>query len=724
MLLQKWTSNKPELLRDIACSVNEFATHLIDDQECHRALGLNWDSTHDIFFFSLKVQGEAEELTKRMVLSQVAQLYDPLGWIGLFVVKGKLLVQELCKLELGWDEELSEEFGRRWMRFAREVRDLWEVKLPRYFVMNETISHVELHSFADASGAAYGAVVYLRVTDAAGGFHVTLVSAKSKLAPIKDRKSSGKVTIPRLELMATSLLSWHIVAVVRALEIEGMIVCLWTDSSVALSWIKSDPMKFKQFVKNRVEGIQNLVPHARWRHVAGEDNPADLISRGVSAGKLAASQLWWSGPSWLLVVTAWCRRIFLVQWGRVSKSAKKFESLVLGPEELEDARKFWMRQTQGEWFAEDLRKLNESKEVARGSQLFRLVPFLDGEGVMSLTGRLHKSSLEEDSKHPAISPASSQFTELVLRDVHLKTYHGGVQLMLTTLRRSYWILGGRRPVKNFIFRCVACTRHRGKVAKQLIGATTFEEDYACTTDGFLACYKRFVSRRGLCEAISSDQGTNLVGADKEMRKLFDAVSKEGQAIAHSVANDGTKWIFNPPRTPHHGGKWEAAVKSAKFHLKRVIGDALMTYEEFSTLLVQIEAILNSRPLCELPNDPDKFAVLTPGHFLIGSALSASTEYMQKLQGIDKWHRSIPNLQVGALVLIVDKRFPPTKWPMGKVIQLHLGKNGHCRVVSVRTQSSTFTRPATKICPLPVEVMPAGTVGDEELAGGTDEGSGS
>ncbi|XP_015119443.1 uncharacterized protein LOC107042773 [Diachasma alloeum] len=468
-----------------------------------------------------------------------------------------------------------------------------------------------------------------------------------------------------------------------------------------------------------------------------------------------------------------------------------FENLELQPSELEEARVFWVKETQAEYFSEDLRRLRESKSVARGSQLFRLVPFLDADGVMRLTGRLHKSALEVDFKHPGILSSDSRFTELVLRQAHHGSYHGGVQLMLATLKRRYWILGGRRVVKALIYRCVTCARFRGVAAKQLMGqlprrritsarlflhcgidyagplmlpkwrgrgAKTYKgfmvvfvcfttsavhielaTDYS--TEAFLACFKRFTARRGICETITSDQSINLVGPDRELRSLFDAAGNQAQTIAHPLAQDGTKWIFNPPGAPHHGGKWEAALKSAKVHLKRVIGDATLTYEELFTLLTQVEAILNSRPLCELADDPDEFAVLTPGHFIIGSALSTVPEpsllhlpvsrlsryqlirqmvgrfwelwcitYLQKLQSFSKWQKDQPNLQLGSSVLIVDERLPPTKWPMGRITQLHLGKDGLCRVVTVETQASVFTRPVTKVCPLPVETASAGDAG--------------
>ncbi|XP_015118145.1 uncharacterized protein LOC107041862 [Diachasma alloeum] len=392
---------------------------------------------------------------------------------------------------------------------------------------------------------------------------------------------SEKVTIPRLELMGASLLSRHMVSVCKALEIDDLVVNLWTDSSVALTWIKSDPARYKQFVKNRVSEIQRLMPQANWTHVPGEDNPADLVSRGVSSKKLVSSQLWWTGPRWLSQSeSCWPEQRFAVNdseslerknvdvhaacvgagseyqsWDLVGRYNSLRE--LLAPSEIDEARVFWIRETQAEYFYQDVKKLRETK--------------------------FQKSSLEGDFKHPVILPSSSKFTELVLMEAHRQTFHGGVQVMQTLLRRKYRILGETRPVKSFIFRCVISTRHRGTVAKQLMAVhIEWVTDYSM--EGFLAFYRRFSARRGICETITSDRGTNLVGADRELRRLFDATGREAREIAQSVSKDGTKWIFDPPRVPHHGGKSEAAVKSAKFHLKHVIGEATLTYEELTTLL--------------------------------------------------------------------------------------------------------------------------------------------
>lgn len=147
-----------------------------------------------------------------------------------------------------------------------------------------------------------------------------------------------------------------------------------------------------------------------------------------------------------------------------------------------------------------------------------------------------------------------------------------------------------------------------------------------TATAFIAALKRFVARRGLCKDLYSDCGTNFVGAKTIIGKdLRDAI-KQAQPIALDyLANHSITWHFNPPAAPHFGGLWEAGVKSIKYHLKRTIGNAICTFEEYNTILTQVEACLNSRPLYRVSNDADDLFVLTPGHFLIGQPFNALPE---------------------------------------------------------------------------------------------------
>lgn len=174
------------------------------------------------------------------------------------------------------------------------------------------------------------------------------------------------------------------------------------------------------------------------------------------------------------------------------------------------------------------------------------------------------------------------------------------------------------PVTLKTWRGRAARSYKGYLAIFICLATSaihLEVVTEYTTEAFIAAYKRFSSRRGICATLQSDCGTNFVGADVALSQRFTSTSKELKELASLLTNDDTTWNFNPPSAPHFGGKWEAAVKSTKFNLLRVIGDTALTYEELTTVLVQVEAVLNSRPLCPLSDDISDYSALTPGHFL-------------------------------------------------------------------------------------------------------------
>ncbi|XP_035229444.1 uncharacterized protein LOC118201442 [Stegodyphus dumicola] len=148
-----------------------------------------------------------------------------------------------------------------------------------------------------------------------------------------------------------------------------------------------------------------------------------------------------------------------------------------------------------------------------------------------------------------------------------------------------------------------------------------------STSTFLAALKRFIARRGKPSKISSDCATNFKGASKELKEIYKNAARieKSSELCDYITSEGITWLFNPPTSPHYGGLWESNVKSMKFHLKRVLGSKLLTYEEFLTVLTQVEACMNSRPLCAMSSDPNDFSALTPGHFLIGAPLLAIPE---------------------------------------------------------------------------------------------------
>ncbi|XP_046615350.1 uncharacterized protein LOC124302827 [Neodiprion virginianus] len=792
--LQKWTSNCEELLEKIPQKRGTYRSS-----------------------FPLKITIQCERSG-----SYVAQIFDPLGWIAPVVVRGKIFIQELWSAGLNWDDPLPKILATRWRIYEEELKDIALISVPRYFGSRANLAasqSVELHGFSDASQSALSAVVFLRLLTGSNDIRVSLVAAKTRVAPLK------KVTIPRLELSAAVLLVRLVSHLRKVLELENATIHLWTDSTVALAYISGDPSRWTEYVRNRVNEIREI-DQSQWHHVSGKENPADCASRGISPRQLQEDSLWWNGPVWLsqhisswpslhppvhpdvalelrklhahivntddrtiiwdlvqryssltklLHVSAWCFRTFRKFLQRQDAPSRENP---LTPAELEHARLFWVKATQSAYFNAEIQLLSEEKQLPRSNRLLRLAPFVDSNGLLRVGGRLHNSPCNYDEKHPLILPQEASLTTLVIDQAHRKTLHGGTQVTLVTLRSQYWVVGGRVPVRSFIRRCITCIRNRAMLGYQLMGQlppSRFSQvrpfinsgvDYAgpiflrtfrgrgartykgyivvfvCfstsaihlematdySSEGFIAAYKRFTSRRGICETLTSDCETNLVGADAELRRLFQATSKEFSTIATSLANDGTLWKFNPPSAPHFGGKWEAAVKSVKFHLKRVIGDSRLSYEEYATLLAQIEGVLNSRPLCALSDDPSDLYALTPGHFLIGSALNAipepslghlptsrlsrwqllrqmlehfwsrwSSEYLQQMQLRAKWHYRTNALKINSLVLIKDERYPPIKWALGQVVELHPGKDDLVRVVSVRTQHSTYKRPIVKLC---------------------------
>ncbi|XP_011341002.2 uncharacterized protein LOC105281452 [Ooceraea biroi] len=180
---------------------------------------------------------------------------------------------------------------------------------------------------------------------------------------------------------------------------------------------------------------------------------------------------------------------------------------------------------------------------------------------------------------------------------------------------------------------------------------------------------------------------------------------------NSTASDKVSWHFVPPSAPHFGGLWEAEIKSVKHHLRRVLGSHTLTYEEFTTLLYKVEACLNSRPIAPLNDSIDDFEFLTPGHFLVGSAITTHPEpslinlrenRLTRWQVRKKWRQEQPSIKSGQLVLIRNATLPPCKWELGRVTQCHPGADGLVRVVTVRTATAEYKRPIVKLCILPVD----------------------
>ena len=474
-------------------------------------------------------------------------------------------------------------------------------------------------------------------------------------------------------------------------------------------------------------------------------------------------------------VTAWILRFV----NNCRPNAIRCLTSSLSVDELFKAESYWISIVQETHFKEEIQLLRKQSEIPPSSYLRSLHPIMDSNNLIRVGGRQQNSKLHYSAQHPLILHGKHPITRLIIRSEHLRLLHAGPTLLIASLCRRYHITGGRIAVRSITRGCITCRRHSTKPQAQLLGQLPIERvtpgsvfdkvgvDYAgpvyvkyghvrkptvvkayicvfvslavkavhlelvsdLTSEAFIASLRRFISRRGKPSLIWSDNGTNFVGAARELNELSDFLEqqKTQQDISEFCSFQQIQWKFIPERAPHIGGLWEAAVKSAKTHLRRVLCNVKLTFEEFSTLLTQIESCLNSRPLASLPCDDDGIEPLTPGHFLIGKPLEAlpdpafsyrslsllrrwhlcqallrhfwqrwSTEYLSTLRRYAKWHHPTKNIEVGDVVILQEDNLIPMKWPLAKVVDTHAGKDGLVRVVTIKTATGTYKRPVTKI----------------------------
>ncbi|KPJ02096.1 hypothetical protein RR46_01492 [Papilio xuthus] len=446
--------------------------------------------------------------------------------------------------------------------------------------------------------------------------------------------------------------------------------------------------------------------------------------------------------------------------------------------ELQNSENQILLLVQQKMFPEEYTLLKAGKPLPKNNRLNSLVPFMHSDNLIRVGGRLNNSCYTFDVKHPILLCSKFHLTQIIFHNQHIKLMHAGPQLLLSSLRQKYWPLGGKNLARRVVHACVRCFRFKAKPAQPIMGdlpcdRTKLEfpflntgmdyagpilianrkgrgakliKSYICifvclavkalhielvtdlTTEAFLAAFFRFTSRRGLPATVTSDNMTTFVGAANEVDIFFKTYSKD---IQSELGNRGIEFQTIPPYSPHFGGLWEAAVKSIKYHLKRVLSLTHLTFEEMSTCLVQIEAVLNSRPLTPLSTDPADLSCLTPAHFLIGRSLLTvprppigdvkincldryqrvqklkehfwdrfSLDYVHLLQQRVKWRAPSTNLPLDTLVLVRERNQPPLLWCLGRVVGVHPGRDGVTRVADIKTRKGVIRRAFNNICPLP------------------------
>jgi len=260
-----------------------------------KVLGIQWNPGRDVMFVKPTEFDLSIVPTKRELLSQLSKIYDPLGIAAPTTVLLKLIFQESWTAVIHWDEPIPEALNARWRALVEDFSSLTKCQVPRYIAA--PYQHIQLHGFADASMHAYGAVVYSRVASD-GKFHINLVAAKTRVAPIKS------VSIPRLELNAALLLTRLLTIVKASLTIPVNNTICWTDPEIMLHWLSAPPRNWNTYVCNRTAEILSDYPRSCWSHVRSEDNPADCASRGLHPSKLLDHELWWNNTNGLCLLAS------------------------------------------------------------------------------------------------------------------------------------------------------------------------------------------------------------------------------------------------------------------------------------------------------------------------------------------------------------------------------------------------------------------------------------
>ncbi|XP_015119454.1 uncharacterized protein LOC107042783 [Diachasma alloeum] len=289
--LRQWAFNDPRLLQNLPES-NVNLQLQVDKDATIKTLGIHWDPQRDAIIYTVKPMPTASKVTKRSIASELAQIFNPLGLLGPVIVRGKIIMQLLWKEQLDWDDPVPSSVSTEWKSYKNQLSVLNNASFDKKVIMADT-KEIQLHGFCDASEKAYGACIYLKTIDSNGTSEIKLLCAKSRVAPIKT------TTLPRLELCSALLLADLYQVMKKSLTHEIHRAFFWSDSMVALHWIKTPPHKLLVFVANRVSGIQEKTRGSEWRHVRTHDNPADHVSRGLTAAELIENTQWKNGPSWL-----------------------------------------------------------------------------------------------------------------------------------------------------------------------------------------------------------------------------------------------------------------------------------------------------------------------------------------------------------------------------------------------------------------------------------------
>ena len=506
--LNKYSSTSKKLIgslppNDVHQSVSkiEFDKNDINSPQ-EKTLGICWKINEDVF--SVEVNVKEKPFTRRGILSIVGSVYDPFGIVSPFILNGKIILQELCREGLSWDQPISEIKAQEWKNWLTSLKTIESVTLKRCLTPESRPIVYELHHFADASAFAYAIVSYLRVICEDGSINCTFLYGKCYVAPLK------VVTIPRLELAAAVLLIKSDEIIKKALDfIVFNNVYFWSDSQAVLKYIYNENVRFHVYVANRVATIRQHTSKEQWKYVPSSENPADDGSRGAQTSR------WIKGPQFLLKNDVeWPDWEIDPKLGNDDKEVKnlKVNTLVTGlndhpldklieyhsnwhklkkatawlilirerllkrnnerrthlkVNDLKKAENVLIKHVQKKDYEKEFKNLSAGKPIEKSSKLVKFNPIINN-GIIRIGGRLQFSKLSYSEKHPIILPGKSRISRLIIQEVHNDLGHSGREHVLSKIRDKYWITKGSSTVRGALSKCIKCKKLKAPVVQQVM----------------------------------------------------------------------------------------------------------------------------------------------------------------------------------------------------------------------------------------------------------------
>ncbi|XP_037825845.1 uncharacterized protein LOC119613850, partial [Lucilia sericata] len=519
--MHNWLSNSKRVVNALECPTLEVKKCFEDPEgKFEKVLGMWWIPSTDELTFFVKFGPEVfdEDImpTKRSVLRVIMTIFDPLGLLGHFVIYAKIVLQEIWRSGVNWDEPLFEHEREKWWTWVKMIPSIPNIRIPRCHRFLNSSQNVQLHTFVDASIDAYAAVVFLRI-EYEGSVKCSLVASKTRVAPLKP------ISIPKLELMAAVIGLRLANFVVNEMSIKVHSKFFWSDSKDVLYWIRSDARKFQQFVSLRIGEILEGSHVKQWRWVPSALNVADDGTKWNSVPNLNFNTRWFLGPSFLnFDESEWptsefsnhpevhSEQLYRIEvkgptfplstivpdpknfskWEifRVSQRLVfKYIKVIMGSRlnmEFEPFIKhitismvelFIFKACQEEVYFEEISALKSNKSISSKSNLYKISPYLDELGILRIKGRIDAIlNVPIDVKRPIILPQKHRITYLFIDFYHRKYHHHHNEIIVNEIRQRFWISGLRAAVRSLSKACQLCKIKRAVPSTPKMGDLPIE----------------------------------------------------------------------------------------------------------------------------------------------------------------------------------------------------------------------------------------------------------